>query len=127
VKKTTYITPNETEAAAMLGVSSQEDGRKLAEMLYEKYRVNILVTLGENGVYVRTESLNEQVPGYPVKVVDTTGAGDAFSGAFAVALGEGRLLRDAVQFANRAASMSVEVEGVVPSLPRRAAVDARRT
>jgi len=129
VKKTTYITPNETEAAAMLGVDphKEHDGRKLAEMLYEKYCVNVLVTLGEKGVYVRTDSLNELVPGYRVTVVDTTGAGDAFSGALAVALGEDRPLRDAIRFANRAASMSVEVEGVVPSIPFRADVDARCT
>lgn len=75
VNKTTYITPNETEAAAMLGLNPHEghDGRSLAEMLHEKYRVNVFVTLGEKGVYVRTDSLDEQVPGYPVTVVDTTG------------------------------------------------------
>jgi ribokinase len=125
VKKTTWITPNETEAASMLGVSARQEGPSLAEMLYEKYRVNVLVTLGEKGVFVRTDTLGELVPGFPATAVDTTGAGDAFSGAFAVAMGEGMPLREAIRFANRAASMSVETEGVVPSLPRREAVDAR--
>ena len=128
VKKTTYITPNETEAAAMLGLSltGHHEGKMLAEKLFERYRVNVLVTLGENGVYVRTDAISEQVSGYPARVVDTTGAGDAFSGALAVALGEGASLRDAVRFANGAGSLAVEVEGVVPSIPRRAAVEARR-
>jgi ribokinase len=127
IRKTTYITPNETEAAAMLGVDprQEQDGRRLAAMLFERYEVNVLVTLGDKGVYVRTQDLDERVPGYAVNVVDTTGAGDAFSGALAVALGEGRPLRDAVRFANCAAGLSVEVEGVVPSLPTRAVVNAR--
>ena len=64
VKKTTYITPNETEAAAMLGLSltGHHEGKMLAEKLFERYRVNVLVTLGENGVYVRTDAISEQVP-----------------------------------------------------------------
>jgi ribokinase len=127
VRKTTYLTPNETEAAAMLGldVSRAPDGRTLAHRLYERYEVSALVTLGEKGAYVRTGSIDEPVPGFKARVVDTTGAGDSFSGALAVALGEGKPLLDAVRFANRAASMSVEVEGVVPSIPRRAQVEAR--
>ena len=59
-------------------------------------------------------------------MVDTTGAGDTFSGALAVALGEGCPILEAARFATRAASVSVEVQGVVPtSIPHRSAVDAR--
>ncbi len=128
VTKTTYLTPNETEAAAMLGLNlaGQHEGRMLAAKLYESYRVNVLVTLGEKGAYISTDAISEQVSGYPARVVDTTGAGDAFSGALAVALGEGQPFGTRSGFANRAASMAVEVEGVVPSIPRRAAVEARR-
>ena len=127
VRMTTYLTPNETEAAAMLGLGSADtlDGRALAHRLFDRYGVAALVTLGEKGVYVRTDTVDELVPGYKARVVDTTGAGDSFSGALAVALGEGKGLLDAARFANRAASMSVEVEGVVPSLPYREAVEAR--
>jgi len=127
VRKTTYLTPNETEAAAMLGLPGSDnlDGRTLARGLFDRYGVSALVTLGEKGVYVRTGSIDELVPGCTARVVDTTGAGDSFSGALAVALGEGKTLLEAARFANRAASMSVEVQGVVPSLPYRAAVDAR--
>ena len=85
----------------------------------------MIVTLGEKGAYIRTGELDCLVPGFPARCVDTTGAGDTFSAALAVALGEGRGLAEAVSFANMAASMSVEVEGVVPSIPRRAQVDAR--
>lgn len=132
LRKTSYLTPNETEAAAMLdhpvsGAADgrMPDGRELAHQLFDRYGVNALVTLGEKGVYVRTSSVDAQVPGFPARVVDTTGAGDSFSGALAVALGEGKTLLEAARFANRAASLSVEVEGVVPSIPHRAAVDAR--
>ncbi len=132
VRKVTYLTPNETEAAAMLGwdVSRVLDGhamegRTLALALFDRYGVNAVVTLGEKGAYIRTSSMDEPSPGFRARAVDTTGAGDSFSGALAVALGEGKELREAVRFANGAASLSVEVEGVVPSMPYRAAVEAR--
>jgi ribokinase len=127
VSKATYVTPNETEAAAMLGLSDAGafDGAGLAEAIFTRFRTNTLVTLGENGVFVRTDSVCEQVPAPRVRAVDTTGAGDTFSGALAVALAEGKPILQAARFATWAASMSVEVPGVVPSIPRRSAVEAR--
>jgi ribokinase len=125
--KATYVTPNETEAAAMLGMADAGslDGKGLAEAIYARFRTNTLVTLGENGVFVRTDTVSERVPAPRVRVVDTTGAGDTFSSALAVALAEGRPILQAARFATWAASMSVEVPGVVPSIPRRSAVEAR--
>ena len=71
-------------------------------------------------------SENTGLPAFPPnKVVDTTAAGDCFTGALAVALGEGQPLEDAVKFANAAASLSVETKGAQPSLPNRLAVNKR--
>jgi len=66
----------------------------------------------------------ELVPGFKVEVVDTTGAGDAFSGALAVALAEGADLAAAVAFANAAAALQVTKLGTAPAMPYRADVDA---
>jgi ribokinase len=126
VRKVAYITPNETEAAGMLCLEPGRrlEGEELARLLFDKYGVSVIVTLGEGGAYIKSRELDELVPTYRVVAVDSTGAGDTFSGALAVALGEGVGLHDAVRFANRAASISVTIEGVVPSIPFRKTVEA---
>ncbi len=124
LKQATYLTPNETEAAAMLGLDSIPDGAELARRLHAAYGATAVVTLGEKGAYVKSADADELVPGVAVEAVDTTGAGDTFSAALAVGLGEGMELLDAVRFANRAAALSVTVKGVVESIPARAQVEA---
>ncbi len=124
VKKVTYLTPNETEAAAMLGLQSVTDGRELAHRLHAAYGAAAVVTLGEKGAYIKSGTVDELVPGIKVEPVDSTGAGDTFSSALAVALGEGRELPEAVRFANCAAGLSVTVKGVVESIPYRRQVKA---
>lgn len=119
IRKVTYLTPNETEAAAMLGLASVPDGRELAHRLHETYGSSAVVTLGEKGAYIKSKDIDEQVPGIKVEPVDSTGAGDTFSSALAVALGEGKDLRQAVRFANYAGGLSVTVKGVVESIPYR--------
>ena len=84
---------------------------------------NVLVTVGSHGAYLCTEAASELVPTQHVKAVDTTAAGDCFNGAFAVALSEGRTALQAVEFANRAASISVTREGAQSSLPLRSEVE----
>lgn len=125
--KATYLTPNETEAAALLGLPQDSvlDGSVLAARLFERFGTTVVVTLGEKGAHVRSADLDQAVPTYPARCIDSTGSGDTFSGAFAVALGEGKDLIAAVSFANMAASMSVEIEGVVEGIPHRAGVEAR--
>ena len=123
----TYLTPNETEAAALLGLANaaNPDGAILAARLHETFGNTVIVTLGEKGAHVCSDSLDRAVPTFPAKCIDSTGSGDTFSGAFAVALGEGKDLIEAVSFANMAASMSVEIEGVIEGIPARSNVDAR--
>jgi len=101
-----YLTPNETEAEAVSGA-----------------RGTLVLTLGEQGAQVG----DERVPAFPAVVVDTTGAGDAFTSAFAVALAEGLSDRDAVCWGCAAGAHMVEHPGVVPGLPTRAQLEARLT
>jgi ribokinase len=101
-----YLTPNETEAEAVSGA-----------------RGTLVLTLGEQGAQLG----DERVPAFPAVVVDTTGAGDAFTSAFAVALAEGLSDRDAVRWGCAAGAHMVEHPGVVPGLPTRAQLEARLT
>ena len=118
------LTPNQTEAALLL--DTDFDPSAAAIHLRQRGAENVVVTLGAAGARVVTASENTSVPAFaPEEVVDTTAAGDCFTGALAVALGEGQPLEQAVKFANAAASLSVETEGAQPSLPNRLAVNKR--
>jgi ribokinase len=99
-----YLTPNETEAPAVDGAQG-----------------TIVLTLGERGARIG----DEVIPAFPADVVDTTGAGDAFCAAFAVALAEGASNADAVRWGCAAGAHMVEHEGVVPGLPTRAELEER--
>jgi len=119
------LTPNETEAALLAG-DAQADPEAAAAKLRAKGAGQIVVTLGAAGVLLVTEDGETRVPSRSVpQVVDTTAAGDCFTGALAVALGEGRSLRSAAMFANAAASLSVEKAWAQPSLPSRFEVERR--
>ncbi len=118
------LTPNQTEAAFLLG--GDYDPSASALMLKHRGVENVVITLGSAGARLVTAAQNTGIPAFPVAhVADTTAAGDCFNGALAVALGEGQSLEDAVKFANAAASLSVETEGAQPSLPNRLAVNKR--
>ena len=99
-----YVTPNETEAAAVRGA-----------------RGTLVLTLGEQGAQLG----DERVPAFPATPVDATGAGDAFTAAFAVALAEELSDLDAVRWGCAAGAHMVEHRGVVPGLPTRAQLEAR--
>ena len=101
-----YLTPNETEAGAVAGAAG-----------------TLVVTLGEEGARIG----DELVPAFPARAVDTTGAGDAFCAAFAVALAEGAADLDAVRWGCAAGAHMVEHPGVIPGLPTRAQLEERLT
>ncbi len=85
---------------------------------------NVIVTLGGDGALLLTVTGTDKVAGERVvHVVDTTAAGDTFTGGLAVALAEGRSLAASVAFANRAAAISVTRAGAQPSIPTRAEVE----
>jgi len=120
------LTPNETEAEMLLGGGAAGLGgiAATAEALRAKGVGTVIVTLGREGAFVVGEAGSFHVAGRHVEAVDTTAAGDAFTGALACALGEGRALAPALEFATAAAALSVTQMGAQSSLPDRAAVEA---
>lgn len=122
-----YVTPNETEAATLTGIEvvTPDDALAAARAFVAMGARNALITLGEKGALLHGAEGTHLVPAFPVdRVVDTTGAGDAFNGGFAVALAEGRAPIDAVRFGCATAALSVQRPGTAPSMPHRADIDA---
>lgn len=119
LKQAAYITPNEHEAVLMF------DGLPIKDAL-RQYPNKLLITEGKNGVRYFDGSKEVLVPGVPVEAVDTTGAGDTFNGALAVALTEGKSLYDALAFANLAASMSVTKFGAQGGMPTREDLEKKK-
>jgi ribokinase len=122
-----YLTPNETEAEGITGirVESAEDAEKAAHAMVKKGAGGVLVTLGEKGALLHTAKGTEIVPAYKVgPVAETTGAGDAFNGGFAVGLSRGFAPIDAVRFGCAVAGISVTRPGTAPSMPTLAEVEA---
>lgn len=118
------ITPNQTEAEIITGVSSQD--AESAALALRKHGANtVVLTLGSKGVLLCDENGTQRFPAFKVEtVVDTTGAGDAFNGGLAVALAEAQPLANAIRFASAAAAISVTRPGATDSLPTRQEVEA---
>lgn len=125
LRRVSILTPNETEAELLTGVRVTDDrsAALAADRLLAKGVGTVVITQGSQGAWVADAVTRRRVPGFKVKAVDTTAAGDIFNGALAVALGEGRALLDAVRFANAAAALSVTKLGAQPSAPGRRAID----
>jgi ribokinase len=122
-----YVTPNETEAASLTGlpVESVDDAKRAGDALLKLGVRTALITLGEKGALLHDAKQSVLVPSFKVgKVVDTTGAGDAFNGGFAVALAEGRSPLEAARFGCATAGISVTRPGTAPAMPSRAEIDA---
>ena len=114
------ITPNQTEAMRLTGESGLTSAGECAEAIRRRHAGVTIITLGGDGCLVDEPGREQAViPAVtPRQVVDTTGAGDAFTGALAVALARGDELRDAVRFAAAAGAHAVGIAEVVPGLPR---------
>ncbi|MCX8107783.1 MAG: ribokinase, partial [Verrucomicrobiae bacterium] len=125
LSRVSILTPNETEAELLTGVSvSDEAGAALAATKLLQLGVKtVILTMGARGAFVMNREVKHLVPGFRVRAVDTTAAGDVFNGALAVALGEGYSLLDSVKFANAAAAISVTRLGAQPSAPRRSEIE----
>ena len=113
------ITPNESEATHLtnIEVTDEKSARQAAEVLRRIGVSSVIITLGEKGAYVFSDEVEELIPAPKAHAVDTTAAGDTFNGALAVALSEGKSLKQAVQFANKAAAFSVTRLGAQSSCP----------
>jgi len=121
-----FLTPNETEAEMLLGGGAAGLGgiAATAAALRAKGAGTVIVTLGREGAFVVGPNGSFHVAGRHVEAVDTTAAGDAFTGALACALGEGQELAAALAFATAAAALSVTRLGAQSSLPNRVEVEA---
>lgn len=122
-----YVTPNESEASAITGVevTDVDSARKAADVLLGKGVGAVLVTLGGQGSLLHTAAKSVHVPIFSAgKVVDTTGAGDAFNGGFAAALARGETPEAAARFGSAVAGLSVTKPGTAGSMPTLADVKA---
>lgn len=122
-----YVTPNEVEAAALTGqrVAGPADAARAADALLARGCRNVIVTLGKAGALAKNASVTAHVPALGAgPVVETTGAGDAFTGALAVAIAEGLDLVAATRFGCAAAGISVTRHGTARAMPTRAEVEA---
>jgi ribokinase len=115
------LTPNAAEAKVLAGYAPDAAiaPEQVARELIRGGVKQVVMTLGENGALIVTDSSVTHVPSIQVKAADTTGAGDAFNAGLAMALACGESLEDAVRFAVVAGGLAVTIEGVIPSLPHR--------
>jgi ribokinase len=125
LRRVSILTPNESEAELLTGIKieNEKDAGAAAGALIKKGVEAVLVTMGEKGVFAVAGDFSGAVAGFKVKVVDTTAAGDVFNGVLAVAMAEGKPLKEAVYFANAAAALSVTKLGAQPSAPKRKEID----
>ena len=117
-----YLTPNETELETLYD-HVPDDLRQLVTVDSQ----TLIMTAGARGALWATMQESGEVPTFPVDVVDTTGAGDAFNAGLAVALAEGKPLPAAITFANATAALCVTRPGTAPSMPQRKEVEALLT
>lgn len=123
------LTPNQTEAAVLLGIEGfapKQDDRELAQLGSEALRLgpeSVIFKLGEEGCAIFSSEVALKLHAYVVKAVDTTAAGDVFNGALAAGLAENKTLPLAAEFASAAAALSVTRAGAQTSVPARAEID----
>ena len=110
---TDFLTPNEVEAGALTGmeVTDLQSAASAARRLLDSGVRHVIVTLGEAGALFVREDLTKPFPAFPVEAIDSTAAGDAFNGALATALAEGKTLEEAIVFANAAGALTVTKKG----------------
>ncbi len=115
------ITPNETEAQILTGITISDDKSvaRAASIFHQKGIADVLITMGHRGVWLSQQGFGRWISGFRVDAVDTVAAGDTFNGALVTALLEGQSLEQAVDFGQAAAAISVTRQGGQPSIPWR--------
>ena len=118
------ITPNETEASLLTGISVEDDDTagEAARIFLKRGVKNVIITLGKKGAYFQNENVSLRINAPVVTAIDTTAAGDTFSGALAVALTEKMSWEEAIKFAVATASISVTRLGAQASIPYRSEI-----
>jgi len=117
-----YVTPNETEAEFFTGIS--REGMDLAQWrevtakaLHDRGVKTLIITMGEHGAYYSGPDGAFMMPAFHIEPVDSTAAGDAFNGGFAVSIGEGRDVKQAMRYASACGAITTTRRGSMPSLP----------
>jgi len=121
----TIIKPNEHEACLLSGIkiNSPDDAFKAGEWFLKKGVETAVITMGEHGTVIRGKDIHQYVETPKVNAIDTTGAGDIFSGSFMASLAEGKELIEAVKYSCIAASISVTKKGVYEATPVKSDVE----
>ena len=120
LKLTDIITPNETEAETITGikVTDEKTAQMAASKLHDQGVKTVIITIGAKGAFYDYQNQRELVPAFKVKAVDTTAAGDTFIGAMtSILTTDLSNLKDAVFFANKASSLTVQKYGAQPAIP----------
>ena len=115
------ITPNETETAFLVGfpVENQEDAQRAVGEMKERGVGQAIIKMGSRGAFTLLDSKEKFYEAIPVTAIDTVAAGDAFNGALAVALSEGKSIDEAIRWGIAGGAMSVTKEGAQPAMPER--------
>lgn len=123
--KIDIITPNEVEAEILTGVkvNSEEDGLKAAQFFFDKGVKDVVITLGKKGVLAVKKDSHRLIKNYDVKVLDTTGAGDAFNGGFVTALANGKDIFEACEYGNVVSNLAVTKLGTSVAMPTKEEID----
>ena len=116
-----FITPNETEAQALVGfaVEDEASARCAAEELVARGAGCAVIKMGAGGAYYATKDHGRHLTAFQVEAVDSVAAGDAFNGALAVAIGEGKSLEEVMRWAMAAGAIAVTRTGAQDSMPSR--------
>jgi ribokinase len=125
-KSVDVITPNETEASALVGfpVNKPEDAARAAQTLIERGVRTVIIKMGSKGAYWQHAGEDGHFsPAFKVKAIDTVAAGDAFNGGLALALSEERPFVEAIRWACATGALSTTKAGAQPSMPSRADVE----
>jgi ribokinase len=125
LKEIDIITPNKVEAEMITGikVTDEESLHAIVKKFFEYGIKNVLITLGSKGIFAGYSNTMELIPAYKVCSIDSTGAGDVFSGSLAAFLSEGMSIEKAVKMANVSASLSVTRLGAQNSAPHRSEIE----
>lgn len=121
-----YVTPNQTETAFFTGITpkTDEEATRAAEVFFAKGVSNVIIKAGGDGSWLFTKTERWFCPVFPVKVVDTTAAGDSFNAGFAYGLGAGYAPQDALRLANAVGGLSTTKAGAQDAMPDLSTVEA---
>ena len=120
LKHADYLLPSEVDVKYLTGEG--EDPVRMAEALHDMGVKNVVLKLGEKGCYISADGVEKAIPAYSARSIDTTGAGDTFTGAFLHAMARGWDIETCARFANAAGAISVEVPGACGAIRSEAQV-----